>query len=68
MPRRREATKADVEQFNAFRKTRLTVEQFEESKRRGDKVEFEESLFSDPGDDYTALYVNGTRVGHWSGY
>ncbi len=68
MPHRRIATERDIENFRAFGKTRLTVEEFKKSKLRGDVVEVEESAFNDPGCDYTAIVINGKRVGFWPGY
>lgn len=38
-----------------------------EAHERGE-VELEESLFADPGDDYSALIVNNRQIAFWPGY
>ena len=31
-------------------------------------LQIETSDFTDPGGDYTALYLNDVRIGYWPGY
>lgn len=68
MPRRREATLDDIRAFHAFGKTSMTPDEFEIAKARGIRIEFEESSFSDPGEDWTAIYLGGRCIGRWEGY
>jgi hypothetical protein len=67
MPQRREATKADVDSFDRAGKLRVPKEEAILALNSGN-LEYEESLFSDPGDDYTALLIDNRQIGFWSGY
>ena len=67
MPRRRQATEADV---RAFVRAGMILPgvKGEELIDKINRVEYELSEFSDPGDDWTALYFEGRQVGYWPGY
>ena len=67
MPTRRAATQEDIGRF----KNDLLVSE-DELRQLLDEpeavVQVEESSFSDPGPDYTALTINGRQVGYRRGY
>lgn len=67
MPQRRKATKNDVDSFDNFGMLAIPKEEALQALERG-TLEYEESLFSDPGEDYTALVENNKQVGYWPGY
>jgi len=64
MAKRHPATMDDVKQFKQFKKLRVPLK----SINAQDRIEIEESEVGDPGEDYSALYVNDKKVGHWAGY
>lgn len=68
MPTRKPATVKDVESFNGYKKLNVS---FEEAKRlaESNQLTLEQSVFSDPGDDYNKLVSSDGRVvGFWPGY
>jgi len=54
--------------FARFNKLTVPVEDVEKAVANGAKLEVEESLFGDPGDDYNKLLLDGVQVGFWEGY
>jgi hypothetical protein len=49
-------------------KLQMSKEDIQRAVDDGAKLELEESEFSDPGDDYSALLLDGKRVGYCAGY
>jgi len=68
MPRRRPATLDDAKTFNVFGMLQIDMEALEARLVLGSSLEIEESEFKDPGPDYSALLLDGARIGYWRGY
>jgi len=70
MPQRIKGFSADVQLFGEMghlNKTH-TIEEVLSEVNDGAKLEVETTLFNDPGEDYSALYLNDKRIGFWPGY
>lgn len=65
---RKIATMTEVHGFDEAGKLKITPKEISERVGRGERLEYEESQFSDPGPDYTALYFGQDQVGYWEGY
>jgi len=68
MPKRRPGNMTDVNSFDRWGKLKVTPKEISERVGGGEELFYEESLFSDPGEDYTALYLGNEQVGYWEGY
>jgi len=70
MSTRRKAILKDLYSFHTFNhlNTDITVRTVETAVDQGARLEVEESQFKDPREDYTALLLNGERIGYWPGY
>ena len=68
MPRRTVVNIKKAEEFAFFDKLYVSLGWLKNKMNSGEQLIFEESLFSDPGEDYTALYLGKKRVGYWPGY
>jgi hypothetical protein len=68
MPQGRPGTENDLNSFDRAGKLTLPLSQIQERMEKGEKLIYQESLFSDPGQDYTALFLGGEQVGFWPGY
>ena len=68
MPNRRKATMQDVDRFDAMNMLHAEKSEIVNDVAHGMELEVEESSFSDPGEDYSALYVGTKQVGYWPGY
>jgi len=68
--RRRKATQGDLEMFSFMGRFSTTPEREAKARKALEEgtLEFEESGFKDPGEDYTALVANGERLATWGGY
>lgn len=68
MPKRSTATKGNLAAFVSHDKLLISKEDILKRMDAGEMLVYEESGFKDPGKDWTALYLNGERVGYWEGY
>ena len=68
MAKRRPATLDDAKTFSAFGMLQINMEALEARLASGSSLEIEESEFKDPGPDYSALLLDGARIGYWRGY
>ena len=68
MPYITEATMDDVQSYSKFNKLNKPVEEVEAEVANGAKLTQRQSSFSDPGDDWNELLLDGKRIGWWPGY
>ena len=64
MAKKKPGTWDDVEEFEKFGMLNVPIKTIPKYSR----IEVEESGINDAGDDFSALYANGKKVGHWAGY
>lgn len=65
---RRKADIVDVARFERAGMLRISMSEAADRIGQGERLEIEESQFSDPGEDYSALYLNDEQIGFWRGY
>ena len=68
MAKRRSASLDDAKTFNDFGMLQIDLETLKALLDSGSLLEIEDSDFKDPGPDYSALFLNGKRIGYWPGY
>jgi hypothetical protein len=68
MPKRTPADINIAENFAAYGNLRIPLDEVKRRMEQGEELIYEESLFSDPGDDWTALYFGSQCIGYWEGY
>ena len=68
MAMKREGTIDQVKDFSRCGKLSISVEEVEKRIASGEKLVYEASQFSDPGPDWTALYLGDQKIGYWEGY
>ena len=66
MPQRTKVDSATLQQLKDFYRLSVT-EEIQEAYDDGELV-LETSLFSDPGEDYSALYIGNRQIKYWPGY
>lgn len=67
MPITRLATIDDVLAFDGFKKLIITKEEAINLVTKG-ILQYQETIFSDEGEDYTKLISNGKVIGYWAGF
>ena len=68
MAKRRNASLEDAKMFNAFGMLQIDLETLKAHLDSGSLLELEDSEFNDLSPDYSALFLDGKRVGYWLGY
>ena len=68
MPQKKNITIAQFEEMTRFRKPLKPIEEIKEAVEKGEELVLEESSFSDPGPDYSAVYLGNTNVLYIPGY
>jgi len=63
-----EATMSDVKSYNRFGKLQVPLMDVLIRVERGAKLTQECSSFTDPGDDWNKLLLDGKCIGYWEGY
>jgi len=68
MPMTKKASVSDLRDFDrAGKLSGKSMAEIEAAMEAGALLEYEASVFADPA-DYTALLLDGERVGYWPGY
>lgn len=68
MPYRKDVSIADLTLWDKFGKLKRSVEEIVERVRTGAKLEVEHSSMTDPGDDWSRLWLNEEEIGYMPGY